>query len=95
MFPMCVRYLSFSHRMQFNLLDLYEDSDESANVDQAPTNEKHELYMRHITAYAANNVNLNFGKQHSVYQLMSSNSHILKDNCPALQARLRSDVSGF
>ncbi|CDQ93543.1 unnamed protein product [Oncorhynchus mykiss] len=49
--------------------------DETANgIHQALMNclEKHELDIRHITAYAADYANVNFGKHHSVYQLLSS-----------------------
>ncbi|XP_078257165.1 uncharacterized protein LOC144594484 [Rhinoraja longicauda] len=87
MFPVCVRYFSASDGVQCKLLDFYEDSDETANgIHQALMCclEKYELDIRHVTAYAADNANVNFGKHHSVYQLLSSaNNRILKANCPA------------
>ena len=68
-------------------MTFYEDSDETANgIHQAQMNclKKYELDIKHITAYAADNANVNFGKCHSVSQLLSSaDSHILKANCPA------------
>ena len=68
-------------------LTFYEDSDETANgIHQAQMSclKKYELDIKHITAYAADNANVNFGKCHSVSQLLSSaDSHILKANCPA------------
>lgn len=45
--------------------------------------ENHELDIRNVTAYAADNANINYGKHHSVYKLLSSaNDGILKANCP-------------
>lgn len=87
MFPVCVRYFSVSDGVQCKLLDFYEDNDETANgIHRALMNclKMYELDIKHITAYAADNANVNFGKHHSVYQLLSSaNSRILKANCPA------------
>ena len=79
MFPVCMRY--------FCVRCFYEDSDETAKgIHQALTTclEKYELNIRNITAYSADNANVNYGKHHSVYQLISSaNDGILKANCPA------------
>ncbi|KAK0135426.1 hypothetical protein N1851_028718 [Merluccius polli] len=87
MFPVCVRYFSVSDGVQSKLLDFYEDSDETANgIHQALMTclEKYELDIRNITAYSADNANVNYGKHHSVYKLLSSaNDAILKANCPA------------
>ncbi|KAM3620103.1 uncharacterized protein V6R79_018367 [Siganus canaliculatus] len=87
MFPVCVRYFSASEGVQCKLLDFYEDSDETANgIHQALLNclEKHKLDIKNVTAYAADNPYVNFGRHHSVYQLLSSaNNRILKANCPA------------
>ena len=69
MFPVCVRYFSVFDCVQSKLLDFYEDSDETANgIHQALMTclENYELNIRNITAYAADNVNVNYGKYHSV-----------------------------
>ncbi len=82
-----MRYFSVSERVQCKLLDFYEDCDEMANgIHKALMSclEKYELDIRHISAYAADNANVNFGKHHSIYQLFNiANDHILKANCPA------------
>lgn len=45
---------------------------------------KYELKTDCITSYSADNANVNYGRHHSVYQLLQSdNSRILKANCPA------------
>ena len=69
MFPVCVRYFCVSDVLHCKLLDFYEDSDETANgIHHTLMNclEKYELDIRHITAYAADNANINFGKHHSI-----------------------------
>lgn len=46
--------------------------------------DNYQLDIKNITAYAADNANVNYGKHHSVYKLLcSSNDGILKANCPA------------
>ncbi|XP_078282406.1 uncharacterized protein LOC144608476 [Rhinoraja longicauda] len=87
MLPVCVRYFSVSDGVQCKLLDFYEDSDETADgIHRALMSclEKYKLDIRQVTAYAAGNANVNTGKHHSVYHLLSSaNNRILKANCPA------------
>ncbi|XP_060761989.1 uncharacterized protein LOC132871654 [Neoarius graeffei] len=87
MFPVCVRYFSALDGVQSKLLDFYEDSDETANgIHQAliACLDTYGLNVKNITAYAADNANVNFGKHHSVYKLLgSANDGILKANCPA------------
>lgn len=65
----------------------WHDSDEKAyGVHRALMTclENYELDIRNVTAYAADNVNINYGKHPSVYKLLSSaNEGILKANCPA------------
>ena len=87
MFPVCLRYFNQDDGVQSKLLDFYEDSDESASGIHNAIIEcltKYELKTACITSYAADNANVNYGKHHSVYQLLQSdNSHILRANCPA------------
>ena len=46
--------------------------------------ENYELDISNITAYAADNANVNYGKHPSVYKLLcSANDGILKANCLA------------
>jgi len=65
--------------------DFYKENDETANgIHRTLMNclKKYDLDIKHITAYMADNANVNFGKHHSVYQLLNSaNSRILKANC--------------
>lgn len=87
MFPVCVRYFSAVDGVQSKLLDFYEDSDETANgIHKALMNclERYELNVQNTTAYAADNANVNYGRNHSVYKLFCvANERILKANCPA------------
>lgn len=67
-------------------IDFFEDSDETANgIHQALMTclENYKLDIRNVIAYVADNVNVNYGKHHSVYKLNSANEGILKANCLA------------
>lgn len=86
MFPLCVRYFTVTG-VKCKLLDFYESCDETATgINEAITNRLLEYHLdpQYITSYSADNANVNYGKHHSVYTLLcSTNSRILKANCPA------------
>lgn len=61
---MCAQYFSVSEEVQCKLHNLYEDSNGMANSTQVLLNclEKHDLDISNVTAYAADNANVNFRK---------------------------------
>lgn len=81
MFPIIVRFYSPDNGISTCLLDFYEDPDEKA-ID-IYNNIKNrikvlDLDFTNVSAYSADNANVNFGKNNSVYKLVSQdNSNIL------------------
>ncbi|XP_050515221.1 uncharacterized protein LOC126890380 [Diabrotica virgifera virgifera] len=85
MFPICVRYFSFDKGIQNKLIDFVESNDETADQITkvlCETLDKHNLKLSQVTSYGADNANVNFGSNHSVFtNLHSKNEKILKANC--------------
>lgn len=86
-FPILVRFYTIDCGIKNCLLDFYDDADESASA--IFTNIKDRLgnlglSMKNISAYAADNANVNYGKNHSVFQLLlKENNKMLPARCPA------------
>lgn len=86
-FPIVVRYFHFDEGIQHVLLDFYSDSNETS---EAITNqllaklEMSGLEVKNMSAYAADNASVNYGKHNSVYQkLKLSQKDVLPANCLA------------
>lgn len=86
-FPVVLRYLHFEEGVQHVLLDFYSDSNETS---EAITNqllaklEKSGLNVQNMSAYAADNASVNYGKHNSVYQkLKLTQKDVLPANCLA------------
>ncbi|KAK7918869.1 hypothetical protein WMY93_010153 [Mugilogobius chulae] len=75
------------HGLQNRVLDFYEQADESADAvtDMLMKKlEEHNLNIQNVSAYAADNAAVNYGKRHSIYQnLKQQNKKIIPANCPA------------
>lgn len=85
MYPICIRYFSYEKGVQNMLVDFieknYETADDISNL-LCETLQKYNLSISQITAYSADNTNVNFGCTHSVYvHLKSKNQRLLKANC--------------
>ena len=87
MFPVLVQYFIPALGKQTKLLDFYEDHHEDANAIAASIKaslSKLQLKIENVSAYVADNANVNYGKHHSVYQLLKKeNPNIIKGNCCA------------
>lgn len=85
MFPICVRYFSWDKGIQNKLIDFVESNDETADQITkvlCETLDKHNLELSQVAAYGADNANVNFGSNHSVFtNLVAKNEKILKANC--------------
>lgn len=87
LFPIIVRFYSPENGIGTCLLDFYEDPDEKA-ID-IYNNIKNRLKaldvdLTNVSAYSADNANINFGKNNSVYKLLSQdNANILPAGCSA------------
>ncbi|KAF0747282.1 Uncharacterized protein FWK35_00015286, partial [Aphis craccivora] len=87
LFPIIVRFYSPDNGISTCLLDFYEDPDEKA-ID-IYNNIKNrikalDLDFTNVSAYSADNANVNFGKINSVYKLLfQDNANILPAGCSA------------
>lgn len=85
MFPICVRYFNLDKGIQHKLKDFVESNDETADQITkvlCETLDKHNLKLSQVTSYGADNANVNFGSNHSVFtNLVAKNEKILKANC--------------
>ena len=86
-FPIVLRYFHFEEGVQHALLDFYSDSNETS---EAITNqllsklEMSGLDVNKMSAYAADNASVNYGKHNSVYQkLKLAQKDVLAANCLA------------
>jgi len=86
-FPIVLRYLHFEEGVQHALLDFYSDSNETS---EAITNqllaklEMSGLDVKNMSAYAADNASVNYGKHNSVNQkLKLAQKDVLPANCLA------------
>ena len=86
-FPIVLRYFHFEEGVQHALLDFYSDSNETS---EAITNqllaklEMSGLDVQKMSAYAADNASVNYGKHNSVYQkLKLAQNDVLAANCLA------------
>ncbi|KAL6490104.1 hypothetical protein MHYP_G00004490 [Metynnis hypsauchen] len=87
LFPLSLRYWTPQLGLKSKILDLYEDNHESAATIHRQITSKLEengLQLDMISAYTADNANVNYGKNNSVFQkLKADNSGIIKANCMA------------
>lgn len=87
LFPILVRYYLPGEDLKLRLFDFFDDPDESANkifLNLKTRMEKLGLNLKHVSSYSADNANVNFGRHHSVYQLLrQENPKILAGSCPA------------
>lgn len=85
MFPICIRFFDYDTGIENRLLDFVEQNDECANqVSKLLTDtlEKNGLSLQKISAFSADNTNVNFGRNHSIYTiLLSKNDKIIKAGC--------------
>jgi hypothetical protein len=81
LFPIRIRYFDPTKCIENKLLGVVERTDETAISLYEMLLEKLEAFHlnpKYISAYSADNVNVNFGKYHSVFQLLrASNAHIV------------------
>uniref|UniRef100_H3ALZ6 DUF4371 domain-containing protein n=1 Tax=Latimeria chalumnae TaxID=7897 RepID=H3ALZ6_LATCH len=87
MFPVRVQYFEAKVGTRSALTDFVEQGDEFASsitdlvMDRV---KKFGLQIENISAYSADNTNVNFGRKYSVYELLrNQNESILKANCLA------------
>ena len=84
-FPVCIQYFDPCKGIEHKLLNFIEQAEESADCIYKLLSENlksHSLYIKNVSAYSADNANVNFGKRHSVYELLKAdNSNIIKANC--------------
>lgn len=87
MFPLLIQYFSVKEGVQSRLLDFYEDAKEDASaITTALRNrlDKLGLPLSSVSSYSADNANVNYGRHHSVYQLLKDHApNIVKANCCA------------
>ncbi|XP_031336575.1 uncharacterized protein LOC116182582 [Photinus pyralis] len=87
LFPILLRYYTPSEGVKLFLLDFFEDPDESANAIYTNIKtriEKAGLSLNNMSCYSADNASVNFGRFHSVYQLLyKENNSVLAVGCPA------------
>ena len=85
MFPVAVQYFHCKKGVQNKLIDFYEDPDETAEaVSQKLVDviANHGLQIQNVSAYTADNASVNYGKNNSVYRMLTSrNPSIMKANC--------------
>ncbi|KAK4881503.1 hypothetical protein RN001_004822 [Aquatica leii] len=86
MFPICVRFFDYNTGIENRLLEFVECNDECANQVSKlliGTLEKNGLSLNKVSAFAADNTNVNFGRNHSIYTLLlAENNKIVKAGCP-------------
>jgi hypothetical protein len=87
LFPIAVRYWTPKNGVENEVLDFYDDPDETsagiANKIKAKLTEN-SLSLENISSYSADNASVNFGKHNSVFQkLRQLNPSIQRANCPA------------
>lgn len=85
LFPLVVTYFDINEGIKHRLLDFYEDDYESSEAIYQRIlnilNDKH-LDTNKISAFSADNANVNYGKNNSVFQKLTSiNPSIIKANC--------------
>jgi hypothetical protein len=79
-FPICIRYFDHTKVIENKLLGVVERADETAMLLEKL--EAFHLNPKYISAYSADNANVNSGKYYSVFQLLrASNADIVKANC--------------
>ncbi|XP_078542395.1 uncharacterized protein LOC144828172 [Lissotriton helveticus] len=87
LYPLLLRHFNFSFGVAYTLLDFYEDAAETATaIAQQITTKLHNhgLKMEQVAAYCGDNASVNYGRHHSVYQLLKgANGDILPANCSA------------
>lgn len=84
-FPLILRYFHPQKGIQNSLLSFYSlEAEDSTTISESLLNNlhKHGLSIKNVTAYGADNANVNFGKTNSVYTaLKKHNENILPVGC--------------
>ncbi|KAJ1148418.1 hypothetical protein NDU88_001254 [Pleurodeles waltl] len=87
LYPLLLQHFNFTSGVTYTLLDFYDDDAETATaIAQQITNKLKEpgLKLEHAAAYCGDNASVNYGRHHSVFQLLKrANEDILPANCPA------------
>lgn len=87
LFPIAVKYFDVNHGVKDRILDFYEDSQEFsiAIFNQIMRClESHDLDIKNVSSFSADNAPVNYGKKNSVFQKLSDvHPHIIKSNCNA------------
>ena len=87
MYPLLIQYFSSKSGMQTKLLDFYEDPKEDARGIVTALKSSIDslgLQLNNVSAYSADNANVNYGQHHTVYRLLQNDiPHIVKANCCA------------
>ncbi|CAG9789636.1 unnamed protein product [Diatraea saccharalis] len=87
MFPLMVRFYSPTTNLKTCILDFYEDANETASdihMNLVTQLKEHNIDIKFLTSYCADNANVNFGCRSSVFQLLRhDNDNILSVGCPA------------
>ncbi|XP_078512407.1 uncharacterized protein LOC144772105 [Lissotriton helveticus] len=87
LYPLLLRHFNFTSGVAYTLLDFYEDAAETATaIAQQITTKLHNhgLKMEQVAAYCGDNASVNYGRHHSVFQLLKgANGDILPANCSA------------
>jgi len=85
LFPIAIQYFTKKHGIQNKLLDFFEDPKEESNdiyTNIRSCLDNHNLNILFVSAYSADNANVNYGARNSVYQKLSEASpSIVKANC--------------
>ncbi|XP_064110007.1 uncharacterized protein LOC135217900 [Macrobrachium nipponense] len=86
-FPILLRYFHFEKGVQHVLLDFYSDNKESSKAITNQLLSKLEtsgLDLNKVSAYTADNANVNYGKHNSVYQKINmAQKNVIAANCLA------------
>ncbi|KAJ1142089.1 hypothetical protein NDU88_008417 [Pleurodeles waltl] len=85
--PLLLQHFNFTSGVIYALLDFYDgDAETTTAIAQQITNKskEHGLKLDHVGAYCGDNASVNYGRHHSVFQLLKgANEDILPANCPA------------
>ena len=84
LFPVTVRYFSRTEDLKDDLLDFYNDNDETSQAiaDQLKTIiEGNELNLKYVLSYSTDNASINYCKHSSVFQKLKQQNNIVQANC--------------
>uniref|UniRef100_H3AQW2 DUF4371 domain-containing protein n=1 Tax=Latimeria chalumnae TaxID=7897 RepID=H3AQW2_LATCH len=102
-FPLMIKYFDKHSGIKEGLLDFYEDPNETADgVTERIYSilEEHDLSMKNVVSYTADNAAVNYGKQKSVLAKtkllqVNCNCHVLRNMAKHVCKLLKYDVEGL